>query len=37
VQKESHYNNKFVTKILQGDDEFKKGTSKAIKTADLWK
>jgi len=37
VQKESPYNKKFVTKILQGEEEFKKGKSKAIKTAELWK
>ena len=37
VQKESQYNKSFVTKILKGDEEFKKGKFKAIKTADLWK
>jgi hypothetical protein len=37
VQKESPYDKKFVHKILQGDEEFKKGKSKAIKTTDLWK
>ena len=37
VQKESPYNKKFVTKILEGEEEFKKGKSKAIKTAELWK
>lgn len=37
VKKESPYNKKFVIKILQGQEEFKKGKSKAIKTAELWK
>jgi hypothetical protein len=37
VQKESPYDKNFVNKILQGDEEFKRGKSKAIKTADLWK
>ena len=37
VQKESPYDKKFVNKILQGEEEFKKGKSKAIKTAELWK
>lgn len=37
VQKESPYDQSFVTKILKGDEEFKKGKFKAIKTSDLWK
>jgi uncharacterized protein with ATP-grasp and redox domains len=37
MEPKSTYNKKFVTKIVQGDDEFKKGKSKSIKTEDLWK
>ena len=37
VQKESPYDQSFVTQILKGDEEFKKGKFKAIKTSDLWK
>jgi hypothetical protein len=37
VQKESPYDKNFVNKILQGDEQFEKGKSKSIKTADLWK
>ena len=37
VQKESPYDKNFVNKILKGDEEFKKGKYKSIKTVDLWK
>lgn len=35
--KDKPYNPEFVAKILQGDQEFKKGDFKVIKTKDLWK
>jgi hypothetical protein len=35
--KEKPYDPEFVAKILQGDEDFKKGNFKVIKTKDLWK
>jgi hypothetical protein len=37
ITKESPYDPDFVAKILQGDEDFKKGNFKVIKTEDLWK
>jgi len=34
---ESPYNPDFVKKILEGDEEYKQGKFKVIKTEDLWK
>ena len=37
ITKENPYNPDFVEKILQGEDDFKNGKFKIIKTEDLWK
>jgi hypothetical protein len=34
---ETPYNPEFVTKILKGDEEYKEGKTKGIRTSDLWK
>ena len=34
---EKPYNPEFVAQILQGDEDFKNGNFKVIKTGDLWK
>jgi hypothetical protein len=37
VENKSPYNAEFVAKIKKGDEDFKAGRLKVIKTEDLWK
>lgn len=37
VTKEKPYNPEFVAKVLKGDENFKNGKFKVVKTDDLWK